>query len=781
MTAPLKYVGRNVSKVDGDKLASGRARFTDDVEVRGLLHAKLLFSPHAHAQIIEIDTSQAQTLPGVRCILTYKDLARVPYTTAGENYPEPPPYDQILLDHKVRFVGDRVAAVAADSLEIAQEALNLIRVEYEVLEPVFEPAEASHLGAPVIHDEIDSIGIYDRQRNIAAHLDLVVGVPEQGLSEADVVLEREYRTQFVQHCALEPHITICYLDEDERLIVRTSTQVPFHVRRILAKVLQIPVGRIRVIKPRIGGGFGGKQEIVTEDVCGALCLAAKQPVRLEFTREEEFFAARSRHPQCIRLKVGAKYDGKITAVDMCVLENAGAYGTHSLCVMGVTATKTLSLYNVRNARFTGDAVYTNLPIAGAFRGYGAPQGFFAVESLLDELAHLLKLDPITIRRRNLIQSGEIPPFAQIIQEGKETGKHAIVSCGMEECLSRGMEEIGWNKAQPRDPGSAMKRGVGLACAMQSSGIARLDMGAAFIKMNEDSSFNLLVGAPDIGTGSDTVMAQIAAEVLSVDPSRVIVCSSDTDITPFDSGAYASSTTFISGAAVKKAAEEVRAQILRVASGILKERADQLECCNGQVVHPSGRSVSYGEVCRCSLYQKDQFQIMATASHFSPTSPPPFSATFAEVEVDTETGIVRVKKVVSVIDCGLAINPRLAEGQVEGGVAQALGFALTEQMPHDLQGRMTRTDFRSYRILAATDMPKIKVILVTTRDPAGPFGAKSIAEIPISGPAAAIANAVFNATGVRIRELPLTPDKVYCGLTSARHARERSVQPTVDER
>lgn len=777
MSEELKYVGRDVRKVDAVKLATGRALFTDDVELRGMLHARLLYSPHAHARILNIDTRRAEQLEGVRAVLTYKNVPRVVFSSAGENYPEPPPYDQVLLDDKVRFVGDRVAAVAADSQEIAEEALALIEVDYEQLAPVFEPEEAWQPGAPVIHDQPDSVGIYDAKRNIAAHLGLTVGNPDKGFAEADIVMEREYRTQFAQHCAIEPHITICWLDEDDRLVIRTSTQVPFHVRRIVAHELQIPVGRVRVIKPRIGGGFGGKQEVVTEDLCAALCLRTRRPVRLEFTREEEFFATRSRHPQIIRLKMGATRVGQLKAVEMNVLENAGAYGTHSLTVMGVTATKTLSLYNVANARFVGNAVYTNLPPAGAFRGYGAPQGFFAFESFLEELAAELGMDSLAIRRQNFIQPGQVPPFAQIVSEGKETAKRAVTTCGLEECLQRGMEEIGWDEIRTSE--GPVRRGVGLACAMQSSGIARLDMGAAFMKMNEDGSFNLMVGVPDIGTGSDTIMAQIAAEVLSVETSKMIVCSSDTDITPFDSGAYASSTTFISGAAVMKAAEEVKRQILRVASDMMEIGTEELECLDGKVYARSGGFISYADICHRALYEKDQLQIMATASHFSPSSPPPFAVTFAEVTVDIETGVVSVKKIVSAVDCGFAINPKMAEGQIEGAVAQAIGFALTEDMPHDAEGRMLFRDFRSYKILAAPDMPEIVPILVTTNDSAGPFGAKSIAEIPISAPAAAISNAVSAATGVRIRELPLSPERVLRALRSSRaQSREHAVEANI---
>ncbi|MDW8239773.1 MAG: molybdopterin cofactor-binding domain-containing protein [Acidobacteriota bacterium] len=767
MSDDFNVVGKSERRVDAVKLALGKPAFVDDIELPGMLHAKILHSPHAHARIVNIDASRARQLPGVAAVLTYRDVKRIPFATAGQGHPEPSPYDTVMLDNKVRYVGDRVAVVAAESLEVARQALQLIDVEYEILPAIFDPQQAMQPGAPIIHDEPDCSGVYDPQRNLIAHLHAEVGNVAQGFAQADHILEREYRTHYVQQASIEPHIAITYLDEDDRLIIRTSTQVPFHVRRIVARVLDIPVRRIRVIKPRIGGGFGGKQEILIEDLCGALTLLTRRPVRLEYTRAEELTAARTRHPQIIRLKTGVTREGRLTAIEMNVLENGGAYGTHSLTVMSVTGSRSLSLYRCPNIRFEANAVYTNLPVAGAFRGYGAPQGFFALESHMDELAELIGMDPIEFRKRNVVKQGDETPIAEVLGEGREGYKQIIRSYGLDECIERGMEAIGWKEkrqqAASSQQGPGVRRGVGVALALQASGIPGVDMGAASIKMNEDGSFNLLVGATDIGTGADTVLAQIAAEELSVPVERIIMYSSDTDFTPFDPGAYASSTTYISGGAVKKAAVQVKQQILEVASRLLEDNIENLRCEAGRVMSVSGQSVSYEEICLSALYQRDQFQIMAVASHMSYDSPPPFAATFAEVEVDTETGVVRVVKIVSAIDCGIPVNPQAAEGQIEGAVTQALGFALTEDMPHDGQGRMLNTDFKTYRIFTAMDMPEIIPILVKTYEPTGPFGAKAIAEIPINGPAPAIANAIANAVGVRLRDLPFTPEKVWRAL------------------
>ena len=761
----LKTVGRSERRVDSIKLATGRGTFVDDIALPGLLHARILHSPHAHAVIKRIDASRARALPGVACVLTHEDVPRIPYTTAGQGWPEPSPYDAVMLDRKVRFVGDRVAVVAAEDPELAQRACDAIEVEYELLPANFDPERAMDPGAAVIHDQSDASGIKDASRNVAAQIVAEVGDVKDGFAQAEQVFEHTYRVPYVQQASIEPHIAITWLDEDHRLMVRTSTQVPFHVRRIIAPLLGLEVRRIRVIKPRIGGGFGGKQEILIEDLCGMLTLRTGRPVRLEYTREEELSAARTRHPQILTVKSGVK-DGRFTAIELKVLENTGAYGTHALTVMSVTGNRALSLYRCPNVRYEAHAVYTNLAVAGAFRGYGCPQGFFALESHVDEVAAALGEDPLEFRKRNHVQEGDDQPIAQVLGEGREGFKQLIRSCGLPQCIDQGAKAIGWTKKRKaRKVQGPVVTGVGMAIVMQASGIPGVDMGAASIKMNEDGSFNLLMGATDIGTGSDTMFCQVAAETLGVAVDKIIPYSSDTDMTPFDPGAYASSTTYISGRAVEKASRQVLQQIVEVAGRMLEEHPQDLVTHEEKVCAKDGRFVTYSQVCLSSLYQHDQFQIMATASHMSYDSPPPFAAVFAEVEVDTETGLVRVLKVVEAVDCGQVVNPHMAVGQVEGAAVQSIGYGLYERMPFDADGRMAFRSFRDYTIANACDVPELVTILVPTHEPTGPYGAKAIAEIPINGPAPAIANAVFHATGVRVRALPLTPDRVWEALAS----------------
>lgn len=765
--AQLTTVGHSERRVDSVKLATGRGTFVDDIALPGMLYARILHSPHAHARIRRIDASRARAMPGVALVLTHEDVPRVPYTTAGQGWPEPSPYDAVMLDSKVRFVGDRVALVAADDPELALKACAAIEVEYEPLPAVFDPEQAMAPGAPVIHDEPDASGIKDASRNLAAELHAEVGDVDKALAEAERVFEGTYRVGYVQQSSIEPHVTITWIDEDDRLMVRTSTQVPFHVRRIIAPLLGIPIRRIRVIKPRVGGGFGGKQEILIEDLCGIVTLRTGRPCRMEFTREQELTASRTRHPQIVSIRSGLT-DGRFVALEMKVLENTGAYGTHALTVMSVTGNRALSLYRCPNLRYVADAVYTNLAVAGAFRGYGCPQGFFALETHVDEICAAIGEDPLEFRRRNHVREGDDQPIAQVLGEGREGFQQVVRSCGLPEAIRLGARAIGWGakweKPAAGDVRSAhLKRGLGMAIVMQASGIPGVDMGAASLKMNEDGSFNLLVGATDIGTGADTMFCQIAAEALGVPVEKIIPYSSDTDMTPFDPGAYASSTTYISGRAVQKAALEVKRQVAAVGASLLEEKPDDVVLHGGKVCARDGRHVTYEQVCLSSLYQRDQFQIMATASHMSYESPPPFAAVFAEVEVDTETGLVRVLKLVEAVDCGQVVNPSMAEGQVEGAAVQSIGYGLYERMPVDAEGRMQFRSFRDYTIATAVDVPEIVTILVPTHEPTGPFGAKAIAEIPINGPAPAIANAVFNATGARIRELPLTPDRVLRAL------------------
>jgi len=770
MALERKVVGKNVRKVDGLSLACGRPKFTLDMDVPGALVGRILRSPHAHAEIVRIDTSEAEALPGVVCILHHGNVERIPYTSAGQGWPEPSPYDNFLFDRKVRFVGDRVAAVAAETEEAAEEALKLIKVEYKVLPAVFSPEEALAEGAPVIHDEEDAEGIYDAQHNVAAAVDIPVGDIERGFAESDVIVEATCEIPYSQHTPLEPHCTVAYFDEDGRLVIRTSTQVPFHVRRIVARAVGLPMERIRVVKPRIGGGFGTKQEIILEDVAAALALKTGRPVKLSYTREEEFVCARTRHPMRVRVKLGAKRDGTLHAIEMEATSNTGAYGAHSLTVLSNTGSKTLPLYNkAPHLWFHGQAVYTNLPVAGAYRGYGATQGYFALEVAMDELAERLGMDPIELRLKNHIRAGETSPIFEKIGEGREGKPQIVRSCALEECLKVGAERIGWaeKRGKKRREGPWVY-GVGMSCSMQGSGITGIDMAAATIVMNENGSFRLLVGATDIGTGSDTILAQIAAEVLGVPVERFFVYSSDTDFTPFDVGAYASSTTYVSGTAVLKAAEEVRRQILEVAAGMLEEPPQDLELAGEQVVSKkTGKSVTLSEVGHRATYVVDQHQIAATASFVPPESPPPFAAFFAEVAVDTETGLVRVEKFVAAVDCGVAIHPKLAEGQMEGAVVQGIGHALTEELRFSPKGRCVNANLFDYKIPCALDVPDIDVVLVPSEEPSGPMGAKSIAEVGINGPLPAISNAIYDAVGVRLRRAPFTPERVLSALQAAR--------------
>ena len=765
-------VGKPETKVDAVKLAKGNPAFVDDIELRGMLHAKLLTSPHAHARIVDIDDSAALALSGVHAVVHYKNVDRVKYASGGQSYPNPPPLDQVSFDNKVRYVGDRVAAVAADTLEIAEQALKLIQVTYEVLPAVFDENDAIQPGAPVIHDEPDTEKIHDAAHNIVHHIEAQLGNVEQGFAEADHVFERSYYVHQVQQVPIEPHIAISWWDSDERMVIRTSTQVPFHVRRMVAPLLGLTAGRIRVIKPRIGGGFGVKQEMLIEDIVGHLTIATGRPVRLELNRSEEFRSSRTRHPQTITWKTGVMADGTLHSMRMSVTANTGAYGTHGLTVQTVTGLRGLSSYNCPNREFDCKVVYTNLPVPGAYRGYGAPQALFALEVHMDEIAAEMGLDPIAFRRKNWVQAGDPLSIAPLLGEGeKETVTEVpiIQSCGLNECFEQGLKAIQWErKAQPdfhSVPGKPhLRRGLGAAMCMHGTAIPGLDMGAASIKINDDGSFNVLVGATDLGTGSDTVLGQIAAEVLGVPLEDIIVYSSDTDFTPFDVGAYASSTTYISGTAVKKAAEDVAAQIRQRAALMLEPNGKQeITLRDRHAISADGRSVSLADIALHSLHQDQQRQIMATASFVSLDSPPPFAGQFAEVEVDIETGQVTVTKLVMAVDAGVPINPITASGQVEGGMVQALGYGHCEEMAYDTEGAMVNAKLGPYHIYRADEMPWLKAILVQTNEPTGPFGAKAIAEIPKDGVAPALVNAIYDATGVRLRRIPLTPQRVHDAL------------------
>jgi len=764
----FEVVGTSERKVDGLALVTGRPVFAGDLDLPHTLHLALLASPHAHARIRRIDAGAAARLPGVALILTHENTPSIRFTTAGQGYPEPSPYDARMFDSKVRFVGDRVAVVAAESPRLAREALSLIAVDYELLPAALSLDAALASGAPVIHDEADAEGIWDAPHNLAAALDVAVGDAPAAFAECAAVVETTCETQYAQHAPLETHVCQSYLDDNGRLVLHTSTQVPFHLRRIVARILDLPIHRIRVVKPRIGGGFGVKQEVLLEDVCALVTMRTGRPARWEYNRSEEFVSARTRHPFRIRVKVGAREDGVLHALEMDATQNTGAYGTHSLTVLSNAGSKTLPLYNkAPHLRFTGRSVYTNLPVGGAYRGYGGTQASFPLETALDQLAERLGLDPMELRRRNHIRSGETSPIFAEMGEGREGVPMTIKSCAIGECLTAGMEAFGWahKRARPRDTGP-VRRGVGMSLHMQGSGIPLIDMGAATIKMNDDGSFHLLVGATDLGTGSDTILGQIAAEVLGVRLEQIVVYSSDTDFTPFDTGAYASSTTYVTGKAVERAALEVKEQIRRVAAAMLQTEAGAVQLGDGRVIAPDGRSVTLAEVCTRAYYGADQFQIGATASCVPEESPPPFMASFAEVAVDVETGQVRVLDYVAAVDCGTPINPRMAEGQVEGAVANGIGYALSEEYLFTATGKVRNADLSRYKIPGTMDLPPIRVILVDSYEPTGPMGAKSIAEIGINGPAPSIANAIYHATGLRLTRTPFTPERVWRALQEA---------------
>jgi putative selenate reductase molybdopterin-binding subunit len=737
--AEVSRVGSSIPKIDSLGLATGQARFTADHALPGALACAILWSPHAHAEILSLDDGPAREVPGVVDVLTFQNTPRVLHTTAGQEAPEPSPYDTVLFDRTMRFVGDRVALVAAESLAAAREAAGRIVVEYRQLDPVFDPEAA--MRAVRIHGEEAHPAIparYDAARNLCAEVELSVGDPGAAFEEAELVDEGVYHTHATSHCAMEPHAASAWLDGKKRLVILSATQVPFHARRIVAALLGLPLQGVRVIKPRVGGGFGGKQEVMLEPLVALVTLRTGRPARLSLTREEVFRSTRTRH--AVRIRTAVRRDGSISALEMDALAEAGAYATHSLTVVSNTCAKVLPLFNkVDHLRFLGRAVYTNRSVAGALRGYGAPQGFFALNQQLDMIARNAGVDMAELCSRWHIRVGESSPVFELIGEGAEGVGQTVRSCRLSECIAAGAQAIGWAAARGRAAGigsakgtgstkgtcsaAGRVRGVGMAVAMQGSGIPRSDRAEASMTANSDGTFTLLVGATDIGNGSDTILAQIAAEALNVSVGRISVISSDTDVTPFDSGAYASSTTYVSGTAVRRCAEQLRAAL---------------------VADSEGSGVPFA----------------AHASFVGDESPPPFIAQFAEVEVDLATGRIYVLRFVSAVDCGRAINPMLVEGQVEGSVAMGIGQALWEGFQYDAQGRMTNAGFWDYRIGTALDMPEIRTIIVESEEPTGPFGAKSVGEVAMNGPAPAIANAVYDAVGVRLLETPFTPEKLW---------------------
>jgi putative selenate reductase molybdopterin-binding subunit len=733
----MPTIGQGERRRDSVKLATGRGTFTDDIAVRGVLHGWVLTSPHPHAQVTRIDAELARAMPGVAAVLTYQDV------------PAPVHEATPLLSSHLRYVGDRVALVAAEDPELARRAAEAIDVQYELLPPTFETAAMPGTAAPY------------------AEVDAAVGDVEAALSRAELVLVRTYELSRVAQTAIEPQVVIAWLDEDERLVVRTSSHVPFHVRHTLARRLGLPVRRIRVVAPRDGGSFGGRIGVELEDLCAALVLKTGRPVRLARTREQELIGARSGHAQTVTIRSGLA-DGELVAMDMTVIENAGAAEDDWSEIALRAAGGVLGLYRCGNARFRGRAYSTNLPPAGALRGDGLAQATFALESHLDEIAARLGVDPVAFRARHHVREGEPVPLLTAL--GGPSGHEAVVrSCGIEDALRVGARAIGWpaSREQPALGDRPQRRGLGVALAVQAPGPLGAEMTSATIDMLEDGSFHLFVGTTDMGAGTETVLCQIAAEVLEAPLESVVAHSADTDVVPFASGPTRSSALYVSGLAVRNAALQVRARLIDRAAQLMRVPPEEVTL-HGASAHSRHHRVGYDEIGRATLMGAEPTPISGTASHaVEDAAPPPYAAVFAEVEVDTETGLVRVLRIVEAVDCGQVLNPQIAEARVAAGALQGLGLALSEAVTFDAQGAALARSLREYGIPSVIDAPEVLVHFVPTNEPSGPFGAKSISEVPILGVAPAIANAVAHAVGARVVALPLAPERVLAAIHAAR--------------
>ena len=753
-------VGQPVRKKDAMALLLGKPAYVDDVTPRDCLVVKVLRSPHAHALIEEIDTSAAMKVPGIAAIFTYRDVPQKRFTMAGQTYPEPSPYDRLILDQRVRFVGDAAAIVAGETEQAVDRALKLIRVRYQVLEAVLDPHEA--LDSPILVHPEDSwrslcpVGA-DNHRNLCASETCSDGDVDQVLADCPCVVDRVYHTKACNQAMMETFRTYTEMDPYGRLHVVSSTQIVFHVRRILANALDIPKSKIHVEKPRIGGGFGAKQTVVAEVYPALVTWKTGRPAKMIYSREESQIAASPRHEMEVHVRLGATRDGVIRALDVYTLSNTGAYGEHGPTTVGLSGHKSIPLYtgNLEAFRFAYDVVYTNRQSAGAYRGYGATQGIFAVESAVNELADRLGMDPVALREKNMVREGQIMPAYY---------NEPASACALDKCMERCKELFGWEEKFPvRDMGNGKVRAAGVAMAMQGSGISGVDVGSATIKLSDEGFYNLSIGAADMGTGCDTILAQIAAECLECSVDNIAVFGADSDASPYDSGSYASSTTYVTGKAVEQACTQLKEQICAIAAQMLDCPAEELEFAGDRVRRLDGR----GEVTLAEIATKSMcgnpIAVQATSSHTSPVSPPPFMVGMAEVEVDKETGSVEVLDYAAVVDCGTPINPNLARVQTEGGIVQGIGMALFEDVTYNEKGRLLENSFLQYKIPTRLDMGHLKVEFAPSYEPSGPFGAKSIGEIVINTPSPAIAQAVFRATGVWHRELPITPEKVLMGM------------------
>lgn len=754
----MNSVGKGVIKKDAMALVTGQPVYCDDLAPKDCLIVKLLRSPHAYAKIKSIDTSIAKRIPGIEAVYTYEDVPTSRFTLAGQSYPEPSPYDRRILENVVRYVGDEVAIVAGANEDCVDRALKAIKVDYEVLEPLLD-FEKSIDNAIVIHEEDDykclcEIG-NDVKRNIVSSGESVVGDVDAVLKECDVVLERDYHTKANAQAMMETMRSYCYIDTYGRLNCVSSTQIPFHVRRILSNALEIPKSKINVIKPRIGGGFGAKQTACCEIFTAFVTWKLKKPSKIVYTREETFAASNSRHEMKMHVRIGATKDGTIEAIDLYTLSNQGAYGEHGPTTIGLAGHKSLPLYNhVKASRFTYDVVYTNTMRAGAYRGYGATQGQFAVESIINELADELNMDPCEIRFKNMTRENEV--LSQYYNE-------ELNACALDRCLEKAMEMIDYkNKPLRRDMGDFV-RGLGVSLSMQGSGISGLDVGSVEIKLQDDGFYTLSIGATDMGTGCDTILAQMVAECMDCDVDQVVTSSLDTDHAPYDTGSYASSTTYVTGMAVVKACEKLRNSILEAAAGFFNVDKEDIEF-DGKKINTLDhahemRLAEFADTCFNGGIAK---ALIASDSHMSPTSPPPFMVGIAEVDVDKLTGEIKVHDYVSVVDCGTVINPNLARVQAEGGIVQGIGMALSEDITYSNEGKMRNRNFLQYKLPTRVDVPSVRVEFESSYEDNGPFGAKSIGEVVINTPTSAIASAIKHATGVQVRTLPITAEKVLLG-------------------
>lgn len=749
-------INQSVRKKDAMQLLLGKPVYTDDITPRDALVVKILRSPHANAIVREIDTKVAKKVPGVVDIYTWEDVPKERFAIAGQTYPEPSPYDRLIIDRHVRFAGDAVAIIAAEGEKAALKAMKLIKVKYDVLDAVLDFREA--LDNPtLVHPEEDwktlcQVG-GDPKRNLVA-----CGVDEDGdvervMAECDVVIDRTYHTRSFNQGMMETFRAYTELDRYGRLHVVSSTQIVFHCRRILSHALGIPKSRIRVEKPRIGGGFGAKQTAVCEVYPAFVTMKTGRPAKIIYTREEAQIAGSPRHEMQIRVRLGADNDGKIRAVDLYTLSNTGAYGEHGPTTVGLSGHKSIPMYSgsLEAYRFAYDVVYTNHQAAGAYRGYGATQGIFALESAVSELAEKLGIDPTVIRERSMVREGNL--MTSYYNE-------VANACALDRCMAHCREMFDWDEKYPvRDMGNGKVRAAGVAMGMQGSCISNVDVGSATVKLNEDGGYNLIIGAADMGTGCDTILAQMVAECMDCSVEDVSVFGADTDASPYDSGSYASSTTYITGKAVEKACMDLKKRVCAIAAGMMGCEEADVVFEQGRVVRAdSEQSVSMREIA----YKSQVFNTVpaeATATHSSPVSPPPYMVGMVEIELDKLTGQVEILDYMAVVDCGIPINPALARIQTEGGIVQGIGHTLMENVTYDSKGRPIESSFMQYKIPTRLDMGKLRVEFEHSYEPTGPFGAKSIGEIVINTPAPAIAHAIYRATGVWHRELPITPEKI----------------------